>query len=745
MNSRFFANRIFTTIIVLLVISSCFMTPLVSASFVHAQGIPGTGGGAAGATAGVLASAGITEPKTSCVDWWDWFINFSTCGGRSLAVWIGTGLIYITSWFLGVAGVLFNWVIDFTISPQMYSSIQGGVNGVWTAFRDVSNIIIIGMFTFIAISMILGVESFGSRKMVARVLIIAVLINFSLLFTRIIIESSNFVARQFYKAVQLQTGVPVSPAVAGANASSDAQFIAGISGRFAQLMGVAGIWDTREALMKTAENRDNGWIALLQGLLTAMVFLAAAGIFLYAAFLLIARALLFIFLLITSAPAFAAYLVPKMGDQYWSMWWGSLLRNGIFAPLLMLLLWATVSVGEGLVAATGSTGSLGSLLAEPANGGNVNALFNYLIILGMLFISVKFASSFSTKIAGLDWATTIGAGIPLGLSARLAGLAGRNFVGRGFAKRSERLGDEAGDIKGLIARVPKGAAFDRRRSFLEGRLAGLEGSKKFADKMAGSKFTLGGTDIGKQILKAAGAPGALAGDGKGVTSFGEFQKKTAEEAAKRAAEITKLSSGDETKIRAGATAVLEKQKEVLQKNIEVADRNAKAEETTRASDIRKHEDEIRIAEANRATWQRTRPAGPGRDADLDREKMRIDNARKEIDKLREQFKKNAGLDTLTKTMEDLKEKIDKVGKEAVVEGRKNVKAAGETLAQNIAYGRNTNVLSWASGGNPKNDLITRTARKEYNKKVGDAGEENRILDALKRRMGPGAPTPPHTP
>src|SRR3989344_6737434 len=518
MNSRFFANRIFTTIIVLLVISSCFMTPLVSASFVHAQGIPGTGGGAAGATAGVLASAGITEPKTSCVDWWDWFINFSTCGGRSLAVWIGTGLIYITSWFLGVAGVLFNWVIDFTISPQMYSSIQGGVNGVWTAFRDVSNIIIIGMFTFIAISMILGVESFGSRKMVARVLIIAVLINFSLLFTRIIIESSNFVARQFYKAVQLQTGVPVSPAVAGANASSDAQFIAGISGRFAQLMGVAGIWDTREALMKTAENRDNGWIALLQGLLTA-----------------------------------TAYLVPKMGDQYWSMWWGSLLRNGIFAPLLMLLLWATVSVGEGLVAATGSTGSLGSLLAEPANGGNVNALFNYLIILGMLFISVKFASSFSTKIAGLDWATTIGAGIPLGLSARLAGLAGRNFVGRGFAKRSERLGDEAGDIKGLIARVPKGAAFDRRRSFLEGRLAGLEGSKKFADKMAGSKFTLGGTDIGKQILKAAGAPGALAGDGKGVTSFGEFQKKTAEEAAKRAAEITKLSSGDESKIRAGAT------------------------------------------------------------------------------------------------------------------------------------------------------------------------------------------------
>src|SRR3989344_7433684 len=290
---------------------------------------------------------GATVAPTTCNKWSDFFFNFLTCGGRQIAVWIGSILIWLTGWLLGTAGILFNWVIDYTIAQQMYTSIQDGVNTGWSAFRDFSNIVIIGMFTFIAISMILGIESFGAKRMVARVLIIAVLINFSLLFTRIIIESSNFVARQFYNAASLQaTPTGNVTGVSSGTAPVQSQFAAGISGRFAQLMGVASFGDSKDALWKISEKTDNGFIALLQGLLTATVFISAALTFLYGAFLLIARAILFIFLLVVSALAFASYLIPKWGDQYWSMWWESLLRNAIFAPLLLLMIWATLQVGR---------------------------------------------------------------------------------------------------------------------------------------------------------------------------------------------------------------------------------------------------------------------------------------------------------------------------------------------------------------------------------------------------------------
>jgi CBS domain containing-hemolysin-like protein len=77
----------------------------------------------------------------------------------------------------------------------------GGLDVVWMAFRDLANILIIGIFVFIAISIILGLEQFGQKKLIARVLIIAILINFSLLFSKIIVDVSNLVAFQFYKGM----------------------------------------------------------------------------------------------------------------------------------------------------------------------------------------------------------------------------------------------------------------------------------------------------------------------------------------------------------------------------------------------------------------------------------------------------------------------------------------------------------------------------------------------------------------
>lgn len=694
-----------------------------------AQSLPGSAPAAAPAAKQTGAS------PTACDAWWK-VITSPTCWMRGIAVGSSAIIVSAAGWILEVAGLLFNACLEFTtigFDSQIYARVQGGIESVWTAFRDIANIIIIGMFTFIALTMILGIEKFNARQMVAKILLIAVLINFSLLFTRIIIASSNYVATQFYKAAQFNAEGAQTATAGQANAYD--KFSTGISGKFGQLLGVAGVFDTGDALWKVAESSDNGWTALLMGLLTALIFLAVALVFLYTAFLLIARAILFIFLLITSSLAFASYLIPGggFGGYGWDAWWSSLLKNAAFGPLLLLFIWATLQVGAGIKA---TNGTLGGLLADPSKGGSINALFSYLLILGMLYVSVKVASSFAHKIGGFNYAT-MAAGIPLALGARFAGALGRNFIGAPFASRSARLAGDISKTKEALGGLdPTNGNYARRRAFLEERLAGLGASKRFADKIADKKFSIAHTERGAGFFKEAGVPKAIIGGGKNVTSYGEFQKKVTKEAAEQAAELTKLSKTNIDTVRKTATETLEQQKAAVQTNVVAAERGRQAEETARRAEFDKLESDMRGYQSNYDTWHRNRPPGPSRDADMNREKVKIEQTQKQINDLRAQIRKNAGLDKLEVQLRQIDKDIKDTGDAAVKTAQANTKAVGENLAA-------ANV-PWAKGGNLANSQTVQMAREAYGKKLGESQEEQKIKDVLKAYVGPSG-TPPTSP
>src|SRR3989344_7174003 len=112
----------------------------------------------------------VTAPIV-CSGITDFFFSPIICIGRSIGAWLSGLLVFVTAWVLTIAGVLFNLVLDFTVvnfAKFVTPGVQTGINTVWTAFRDISNIVIIGIFVFIAISMILGIKEFGQKKMVAQ-------------------------------------------------------------------------------------------------------------------------------------------------------------------------------------------------------------------------------------------------------------------------------------------------------------------------------------------------------------------------------------------------------------------------------------------------------------------------------------------------------------------------------------------------------------------------------------------------
>jgi hypothetical protein len=495
------------------------------------------------------ASGTPIKTKTSCSGTWSDILNPGACIARSLFAGIASFLIYIGVTFLTACGLLFEFVLQYTVisfKTPMYDSVSVAITSAWGAFRDIANILIIGFFTFIAISTILGSHEYGAKKLLARVLIVAVLINFSLLFTKLIIDSSNFLAYQFYSASLSNIDKGAADATASAKTvgnaintgigTSQSQVAgAGIAGTFIRYMGVTGIADSYNKVREKQEESDSALYGLALGVL-AFIFLITVGlVFLYGSFLLISRAILFIILLITSSLAFATYLIPALSDKYgWKKWWGSLMSNALLAPVLMMMLWVTLTVSATLKNGLVKNGTLGDLASNTTSTANISALFSYLIILGLLFASFKLASSFSSGIMGFNFAAMIPA-FGLGLAAQAAGFLGRQTVGRAGLAVSERL---------------KSASANDKSSMFARRMADF-GSQRFKS-LATKDFNAMRTGLGASVAGAAGVQlDTIAG--KAVKGFEGSQKALADKLAKQADRMTP-STGDAKKAREQAVS-----------------------------------------------------------------------------------------------------------------------------------------------------------------------------------------------
>ena len=474
-------------------------------------------------TSGIVPKPAVCDGIVTCLLW------IPNALLKALASFLAATLIEISRGVLILAGSLFNWLMDHTIIQfgTTYGTIKTAVETAWTAFRDVANILIIGIFTFIAISIILGLKEYGQKKLIAKVLIIAVLINFSLLFTKMIIDASNYTAAQIYTAAALggstaAQGNAVGAATAGTNY--------GIADQFMYLLDVQTFGKALKLVNDMAQAKDGGWIAILHGLLVMTVILGAAMVLFYGCFLLVSRMIMLIFLMGTAAIAFASYLVPKWSDGRfgWTAWWSSLIWCAAFAPILMLLLWMTLNVSYALKGApSASKATLGLALSDPTGGGNIEALFMYVMILGLLFGTFKISSMWAGKIGGFSMAAMV-PGIGLGLAGMLTGSIGRNLIGYPAARRLSALREKTfggGRYDEQGKWIPGDRGYNAVNRFAATRLAGLQ--KATFNPLKAKMF---GVDVGAAAAGALGIPKLLAGAKMGEGGFSGVMARKAKAA-----------------------------------------------------------------------------------------------------------------------------------------------------------------------------------------------------------------------
>lgn len=197
------------------------------------------------------------------------------------------------------------------VNPDMYT----GLGDVWGNVRNIANVIIIIFLLIVIFSQLTGygIDNYGIKKMLPRIITMAIVINLSLYICQLAIDLSNIAG------VGLRD---IFGTLAGETSNESSYVISGLLGIFAAAPTVGGAVITGLAF--------GGWVAVVIGLVVLVVVIITALITFFV--MLGARDVIIIFCVIISPLAFAAFILPNTQSLF-KKWWDLFKAAIIIFPL----------------------------------------------------------------------------------------------------------------------------------------------------------------------------------------------------------------------------------------------------------------------------------------------------------------------------------------------------------------------------------------------------------------------------
>ncbi|PLX21746.1 hypothetical protein C0584_01420 [Candidatus Parcubacteria bacterium] len=372
------------------------------------------------------------------------FLFFSGAQGVDAAWWdaavvtVEKMVLMLVGGFLqiivGVVGLLAMVVVQALIYIASYNNYahEASVIMAWGVVRDFCNMFFILILLVIAFATILRIESYNMKRWLPKLLMMAVLINFSKTIASLIIDVSQIFMLTFVSAIGTTGGAIISA------------------------LGVQGYFDIVRTQI-TENSKSPNLLSTIIGLIMGTIFLIIATIVLivFLGALVIRMVMLWVYTVL-SPLAFLLAAFPG-GQSYSSRWWSEFTKNVISGPVLMFFFWL------GLIAANGYTPSteVTSQCFGPVSSLCPDNFLHFIIAIGML-------------VGGLIVTSQIG-----GAAGGLAG-KGMGAINKGKAL-ALRPGQKAGAWAG---RKAKSGALATGR-------AGLGLASGF-DRVAGAKLGLEG-------------------------------------------------------------------------------------------------------------------------------------------------------------------------------------------------------------------------------------------------------------
>lgn len=459
---------------------------------------------------------------------------------KSLLGAVLVAILWTISWLLYFAGMLLNFVLNFTIVDMKVNLAKlVGINTVWKTIRDMMNILFIFFLLYEAIKLIIGLSDTQKiGKFVAWLVLSALLINFSLFFTKVLIDASNVVTIGIYNELRAPT-----------TANPDR----GISDEIMDRLGIQSIYSSEKDTTKVDFGANKGIGAMLiYGFGSILLIFVATFVFFSVSMVFIIRYMTLLILLMLSPIAFMGMAFPFM-KTYADDWWKALNSQLLFAPFYMIFTWMVISLmGSGGFINSGPINQVfdttTSLKNVPGAFGKMELILNFIVLIGLLIASLILAKKTSSQ--------------------------GSQYIGQATGKLTSFAGSAVMGSAAAAGRKTFGAAANARANNEELKDRAAKGSRwaqlqlKTARGVASSSFDARSSYLGGTIAKATGVDlgkGTIFNEKAGKDGY----KKELEERIKK-----------ETKY-AESLKPSDKHKEDLKKKVE-AEEGAKVKEAEKA-------------------------------------------------------------------------------------------------------------------------------------------------------------------
>lgn len=421
----------------LAIFSVIFLMLLIAPIMISSQApIPGEAGSSV-SPAGALANSNSdnTETKSGGIE--------ETLG--NILGWIFFTVASALGWLVSIMIEVMAFVAGYNKFLEVEAVSRG-----WELVRDVCNNFFIVILMIIAVATILRIPQYQYQQLLPRLLVMAVLINFSKMFAGIMIDFSQILMLTFVGSLQSVEGRNI---ILGA---------LGLTDLFQLHLGGGGLFSSGgiATLARDAGTQIQIWDILVALIFALMVTVVALVVITIITVILVFRIIMLWFLVILSPLAFLATTFPR-GQKYAGQWWEEMSKYLVIGPVLVFFLWVSLSVMSKIADPSyldpgtlkfseewqpkKSPDAVFEPMSKMASGEGV---FNFLIVIGLMVGSLIMAQK--SGVAGASFA-----------SKGIANLQNWGKKGAGFAlKPVKKAGEDAkegaaGLMKGTAAGIDK--------------------------------------------------------------------------------------------------------------------------------------------------------------------------------------------------------------------------------------------------------------------------------------------------
>lgn len=378
------------------------------------------------------------------------FPNLAQAGiGNSIAKLIAWILLPVI-WLLGKLVSLF---LSILIAIAQYNDFikSAAVTYGWTIVRDFANMFFVLILLVIAFATILRVESYNLKTWLPKLVIMAILINFSKLICGVIIDFAQVIMLTFLGAVKEITG-----------------------GTMIELLGVSKILEFNESEVEGIE--VSGWTILSSVILGVIMMIVAVVVIVVMLMMIIVRMVMIWIYIVLSPLAYLLASFPQ-GKKYSERWWSDFSKNVIVGPIIAFFLWLSFA-SLGGVEGSAEMEKMGPAVAGvDVNSSDVSATIT---TAGSFEHMIKFLVSIGMLVGGLMIAQEMG------------GMAGK-IAGKGLAKL-QSMG--AGAVKGVQRGAKRVTGIERAQNAVKAYKA-----KKESERQATAQRDAGVIQTGVGALK----------------------------------------------------------------------------------------------------------------------------------------------------------------------------------------------------------------------------------------------------